>query len=132
MWPKVLAQLLDLLPHVSRLLPMADKFLTSKTAGEKANEAALAALAEDVRGGLGQVTAAHAGLYRKLQEQSAQIDAASEELKRARLSIEQIELRLVSLETRIASVVLWIKLGIPALLLLAIAILVLLLQLRSR
>jgi len=79
MWPKVIAQLFELLPHISRLLPLADKFFTSKAASEKANEAALVAMAEGVRGDLGQVTKAHLGLYRQLQDQSAQITAVGEE-----------------------------------------------------
>jgi len=36
--------LLELLPHFTRLLPMADKYLSTRTASEKAQEAALAAL----------------------------------------------------------------------------------------
>ena len=50
MWPKLLMQLFELLPHISRLVPMADKYFSQKTAAEKANEAALAAMAEGVRG----------------------------------------------------------------------------------
>ena len=54
MWPRLLTQLLELLPHMTRLVPMADKYFASKTAGEKANEAALAAMAEGVRAILGR------------------------------------------------------------------------------
>jgi hypothetical protein len=132
MWPKVLAQLIELLPHVSRLLPMADKFLTSKTASEKANEAALTAMAEGVRGDLGQVTQAHAGLYRQLQDQSAQIAGVGEEVKRARLSIEQHELKIEALDRRIASVALWIKLGVSLLVILAVVAIVLLIQVHAQ
>ena len=35
--------LLELLPHFTRLLPMADKYLSTRSASEKAQEAALAA-----------------------------------------------------------------------------------------
>ena len=62
MWPKVIAQLVELLPHLSRLVPMADKFLSSKANSEKANEAAMVAMAEGVRGDLGQVLALHKGI----------------------------------------------------------------------
>ncbi len=130
MWPKVLAQLIELLPHVSRLLPMADKFLTSKTASEKANEAALTAMAEGVRGDLGQVTKAHAGLYRQLQDQSALIAEVGEEVKRARLSIEQHELKVEALERKVASIVLWMRIGISLLVVLAVTAIALLMQLR--
>ena len=87
MWPKVLMQLFELLPHVTRLVPMADRYFSTKTASEKANEAAMTAMAEGVRGDLGQVTRAHAGLYRQLQDQSAQITEVSEQVKSARLEI---------------------------------------------
>jgi chromosome segregation ATPase len=119
MWPKVIAQLFELLPHITRLVPMADRYLSSKTASEKANEAAMAAMAEGVRGDLGQVTKAHAGLYRQLQEQSAQIAEVGEEVKRARLAVEQQEGRLLPLESKIASLEWWIKGGVSLLVVLA-------------
>src|SRR5260370_28948820 len=86
MWPKVIAQLFELLPHISRVLPMADRYFSSKAAAEKANEAALAAMAEGVREDLGQLTKAHAGLYRQLQELGNQVAEVSEEVKRGGLS----------------------------------------------
>jgi len=129
MWPKVIAQLFELLPHITRLVPMADKYLSSKTASEKANEAAMAAMAEGVRGDLGQVTKAHAGLYRQLQDQSAQLAEVSEEVKRARLSIEQHEHRMEALELNIASLGWWIKAGVSLLILLVAVILGLLIHL---
>jgi chromosome segregation ATPase len=119
MWPKVIAQLFELLPHITRLVPMADKYLSSKTASEKATEAAMAAMAEGVRGDLGQVTKAHAGLYRQLQDQSAQIAEVGEEVKRARLSVEQHENRMVALESSVASLQWWIKGGVSLLVVLA-------------
>src|SRR5258707_8173921 len=107
MWPKVFTQLFELLPHITRLVPMADRYLSSKTASEKANEAAMAAMAEGVRGDLGQVTRPHAGLYRQLQDQSTQIAEVSEEIKRARLSMEQHEHRMLALESNMASLGWW-------------------------
>ena len=59
MWPKLLGQLLpqvfDLLPHLKRVVPMAEKFLSSKAEVDRANEAAMVAMAEGVRGDLGQM-----------------------------------------------------------------------------
>jgi hypothetical protein len=133
MWPKVIAQLFELLPHITRLVPMADKYLSSKTASEKANEAAMAAMAEGVRGDLGQVTKAHAGLYRQLQEQSAQIAVVGEDVKAARLAVEQHEARMIALESRVAAFEWWIKCGISLLVVLAavaIGLLVHLMQVR--
>ena len=104
-------QLFELLPHVTRLVPIADKYFSSKTANEKANEAALAAMAEGVRVDLGQVTKAHAGLYRQLQEVSAQVVEVSEDAKRTRLSIEQQGHRLENLESEVVWLSRWVKAG---------------------
>ena len=119
MWPKVLLQLFELMPHVTRLVPMADKYFSSKTATERATEAAMIAMADGVRGDLGQVTKAHAGLYRQLQDQSAQITEVAEEVKRSRLAAEQHANRMAALESTVASLQLWIKGGISLLILLA-------------
>jgi predicted phage tail protein len=129
MWPKVIAQLFELLPHITRLVPMADKYLSSKTASEKANEAAMAAMAEGVRGDLGQVTKAHAGLYRQLQEQSTQITEVGEEVKRTRISIEQHEHKMAAFESKVTSLEWWIKGGVSLLVVLGAVIIGLLVHL---
>jgi hypothetical protein len=129
MWPKVIAQLFELLPHISRLIPVADKYFSTKTASEKATEAAMAAMAEGVRGDLGQVTKAHAGLYRQLQDQSAQIAEISEEVKQARAAIDQRDHRLEAMELRVASLGLWIKAGLSLVVLLLVVVIVLVIQL---
>ncbi len=129
MWPKLIAQLFELLPHITRLVPMADRYFSTRTASEKATEAAMVAMAEGVRGDLGQVAKAHAGLYRLLQEQGAQISQLSEAVSRARLSVEQHDHRLEASRANIASLGIWIKAGISTLVILGIAILVLLIQL---
>lgn len=122
MWPKVLAQLFELLPHIGRLIPLADKFFASKTAAEKANEAALAAMAEGVRGDLGQITQAHSGLYRQLQDQSAQIASVAEDVKRARLAVEDHARRVEQLERTVTSINRWIKAGMGLIVVLLIAV----------
>jgi septal ring factor EnvC (AmiA/AmiB activator) len=129
MWPKVIAQLFELLPHITRLVPMADKYLSSKTASEKATEAAMAAMAEGVRGDLGQVTKAHAGLYRQLQDQSAQIAQVSEDVKRTRVAVEQHDHRMEALDQRITSLGLWVKAGVSLVAVLIAMVIVLLVQL---
>jgi hypothetical protein len=115
MWPKLLAQLFELLPHVSRVLPLADKYFSSKAANEKANEAALAAMAEGVRGDLGQVTKAHVGLYRQLQELSAQVTVVGESAESARKAATGQEERIEAMERQVASIGLWVKLGVSVL-----------------
>jgi chromosome segregation ATPase len=129
MWPKVIAQLFELLPHISRLLPIADKYLSSKAAAEKANEAAVAAMAEGVRGDLGQVTKAHVGLYRQLQEQSAQIAEVSEEVKQARLAMDQHAQQMETMKLQVISLGWWVKAGVSLLVVLVAVAIVLLIQL---
>ena len=122
MWPKVLMQLFELLPHITRLVPMADKYFSQRSATEKANEAALMAMAEGVRGDLGQVTKAHAGLYRQLQEQSGQIADLSEEVRRTRTSVEQHDHRMEALDAKLASLGAWLKAGVSVIVLLLIVV----------
>jgi chromosome segregation ATPase len=95
MWPRIL---LELLPHFTRLMPPADKYLNNRTASDEAQKAALAALAQDVRGEIGGVTEEQAGLRRQLQEQTAQIAQVGVEVTRARLGIESVEARVTKLE----------------------------------
>lgn len=108
---------------------MADKYFSTKTASEKATEAAMVAMADGVRGDLGQVTKAHAGLYRQLQDQSAQIAEVSEEVKQARAAINQRDQRLETLELRVASLGLWIKAGLSLVVVLLVVVVVLVIKL---
>ena len=112
MWPKLLMQLFELLPHITRLVPMADKYFSSKASAEKANEAALAAMAEGVRGDLGQVTKAHVGLYRQLQDLSAQMTVVGESAEAARTAAGGQEGRIEALEKQVAAIGLWVKAGV--------------------
>ncbi|HUZ96153.1 MAG TPA: hypothetical protein VMU57_14700 [Edaphobacter sp.] len=124
MWPKLLAQLFELLPHITRLVPMADKYFSSRTASEKATEAAMAAMAEGVRGDLGQVTKAHAGLYQKLQEQSTQLGEVSAEVKRMGAALE----RVTALELQVVALGRWVKVGVSLIVVLLVAVIVLLMR----
>lgn len=119
---------MELLPHVSRLLPMADKYFSSKAASEKANEVALAAMAEGVRGDLGQVTKAHAGLYRQLQDISSQIAIVSEDATRGRVAAEKQEERISSLEAQVKAIGLWVKAGVSLCVVLLTVVLVLVMR----
>jgi hypothetical protein len=120
----VLAQLFELLPHITRLVPMADRYFSTKTASEKATEAAMVAMAEGVRGDLGQVTKAHAGLYQQLQEQSVQLAEVSSEVKRIVPAVE----RVTALESQVAALGWWIKSGVSLVVALLVAVIVLLVR----
>ena len=98
MWPKAL---LELAPHIVRLVPAANRFLQDKAAGDDANRKAMEAMAEGLRGDLGQVTAAHAGLYRQLNEQSESLSAIKAAAESARLTAESAEGRVARLQRRV-------------------------------
>ncbi len=91
---------------------MADKYFSQKAAAEKANEAALAAMAEGVRGDLGQVTRAHAGLYRQLQDLSAQVTVVGETAEAARVAAAKQDSRVEELELKVAAIGVWVKVGV--------------------
>lgn len=93
-------------------MPVADKYLSSRSASEKTQEAALASLAGEVRGELGKVTGeigkvteANAGVSRQLQEQATQIADIGVDVARARMGVESVEARIAKLEKAAALVV---------------------------
>ena len=106
MWPKVFAQLVELLPHVHRLIPVADRFLASKTSNERFIEGSLA---ETVHGDLGQITAGNASLYRLLQDQGTQIAEVAADAHRARIAVEESAHRIANLEKQVATMSNWVK-----------------------
>ena len=121
MWPKALAQLIELAPHISRMLPMADRFFQSKTADSDASRTAMEQMAEGLRGDLGQVTASHAGLYRQLNDQNEKLSSIAADAHATRLSTDSLEARIVSLETQLSRLVLY--LGIALALLVGVCVL---------
>jgi hypothetical protein len=128
MWPKVMMQLFELLPHAARLMPVAERYFNAKTANERSNEMALAAMAEGVQADLGQVTKAHAGLYRQLQEQGAQISVVGDDVRQLRKSLESSERRVIALEERLGTLYLWVRLGVSVMTVLLLVIVGLLLR----
>ena len=98
MWPKVL---IELVPHIVRLVPMADRFLQSKSDSDEANRKALEAMADGLRGDLGQVTAAHSGLYRQLNEQSEKLAGIAADVGELKLAVESAEGRVARLQRRV-------------------------------
>jgi septal ring factor EnvC (AmiA/AmiB activator) len=121
MWPKALAQLIELAPHITRLVPVADRFLNSKAASEEAARNAMEQMAQGLRGDLGQVTASHTGLYRQLNEQSEKLSTIAASVHSTNLSIDSLETRTARLEQQLSK--LWLVLVLALLFLVAICIL---------
>jgi chromosome segregation ATPase len=130
MWPKAISQLIELLPHVSRLLPMADRFLNAKTADAEASRSAMQQMAEGLRGDLGQVTASHAGLYRQLNEQSEKLSELSSDVSTVKRSVESLDPRLTRLEQQNSRLTL--LLGLSLVLLAGVLVLAVILLLHHR
>ena len=116
--------LLELLPHFTRLVPVADKYFNNRTASDKAQEAALASLSGDVRGGLSKIAEESAGLRQKMQEQSSQTAELAVEVTRARMGTESVEARVARLEKTAALTVrlLWVALVLLAMVFAALVV----------
>jgi chromosome segregation ATPase len=113
MWPKLL---LDLLPHFSRLLPVADKYLARISANEKAQATELAALSAAVRKQMGRAAEVQAGVSHHLQQQSTQIAEMAVDVTRTRMGIEGAEERIAKLEKSVGMAVklLWFVVALMA------------------
>jgi hypothetical protein len=101
MWPKALTQIIELAPHITRLLPLADRFFQSKSAEQDAARTAMEQMADGLRGDLGQVTASHAGLYRQLNDQSEKLSGLSVDLRSTNVAVEAANTRLAGLEQQV-------------------------------
>ncbi len=117
MWPKALVQLLELAPHVTRLVPVADRYLQQKAANRDASRRAMEQMAEGLRGDMGQVAdamrgdlrqvaAAQAGIYHQLNEQNEMLVKIAADLRSTKLAGDEIETRMARIDARISR--LWI------------------------
>ena len=106
MWPKALMQLLELAPHVTRLVPAADRYLQSRAETRESSRRALQDLNDNLRADLAQIAAAHAGLSLQLNEQTETLTRIAADVHHTRLATEEFETRLSRIENRVSS--LWI------------------------
>jgi aminopeptidase N len=102
MWPKALAQLIELAPYIARMLPTADRYLQSRTASDEATREALAKFGDDVRSEINRVTTSHEGFYRQLNEQGERFAQLTEQMTAVRTAAEAAEERVGALEQRVA------------------------------
>ena len=101
MWPKAFAQFVELAPHISRLLPLADRFLKDKAAGENATQKAMEAhkqsmdaMAAGLRSDMGQLSAFHDGLQRQILDMDKHLSAVRADALAAKVATESVEERL--------------------------------------
>lgn len=111
MWPKAFAQFIELAPHISRLLPMADRFFQSKAAADDTQRKSLDALADTVTSRLSDFTAENAQQLAQITSAAAQqvsqlgaltqrLERAANDAQAARLTAESLDGRLTRIESR--------------------------------
>jgi hypothetical protein len=117
MWPKALAQLLELAPHVTRLVPVADRYLQSKAEVRDSQRRALEQMADGLRGDMGhlaegmrgdltQLAAAQAGIYHQLNQQSETLAKIAVDVRTTRLTCDEMDIRMTRIEKRMSRI--WI------------------------
>ena len=121
MWPKML---LEFLPHLTRLIPAADNYLSSRKESDRSQTAALIALSDEVRGGLVKVAEEQTALRREFQTHIAGSAQIGVDAARARTGVESLDARVMSLENRLVKVsrLLWAALAALGLVLVLVAL----------
>ena len=100
MWPKML---LEFLPHLTRLIPAADNFFSSRKESDRAQAAALTALGDEVRGGLAKAAEEQAAFRNEFQEHIARSAQIGADAARARMGVETLESRVAAVEKRLTN-----------------------------
>jgi len=141
MWP-VLVELLQLAPHVTRLVPVADRYLQSKADGRDVQRRALEEMAdrlhgdmeetaEGMRGDLAQLVAAQAGIYDQLNQQSETLASIAADVRATRLASDEVETRMTRLEARIQRLWVTVFAGMIVLAILAAVLIAMLLHIQQ-
>jgi hypothetical protein len=122
MWPRLIAQLVDLLPHATRLLPLADNYFSTRRESDRAQTAAMAALGDGLRDDIGRLAASNSGLTRQLAEQKQQIAALQESLELAQTNSIAQTRQLEWITSDLNTVRVWVKFGIVLIVVLLLAL----------
>ena len=123
MWLRLLMQFGDLLPHLSRLVPMMERVVSSyrSLASDPQGEPA----AEWVDG-IESLRDSNRQLLRELGDQSVQLGSIESEIKLLRQGAELAEVRAAGLEKRMTAARTWLAAAsVAALLMLAVALVML-------
>ena len=88
MWPKAFAQLVELAPHISRLLPMADRYFQARNTVDDSSRSAMEGLAEGLRKDVAQMHMAQGSLQRQLASFGEGLTTSSTNAREARVAAE--------------------------------------------
>ncbi len=128
MWPRLISQLVEFLPHAARLMPVADNFLAVRREGAQAQAGAIADLAENLRVDVGRVADSYNLLARQITEQKAQITALHDALEVAETQSLTQTRQLEWITTDMNNLRIWVKFGVVTIVLLLVAVLALTIQ----
>ena len=130
MWP-VLVQLLKLAPHVTRLVPAADRYLQSRAENRNLQRLAMEEMAARLHGDMGQLAEAHAGIYDQVNQQSETLARIEADVRTMRLTSDEIEARMKGMEARMARLWMIFIAGMLVLAILAAVMIAMLLHIRQ-
>jgi hypothetical protein len=116
--------LLEFLPHLSRLIPAADNYFSSRKESDRAQAVALTALGEELRDGLAKATEEQAAFRSEFQQLIASSAQVGADAARARTGVENLESRVAAVEKRLTNIsrLLWAALVVLALVLILTAV----------
>lgn len=127
MWPSIAQNVVELLvPHLGTAVT---RVFNKQSPDADSSRSTADQITRDIRDDLGQVTAAHAGIYRQLNEQSDKLSDIGSNTQSLHLRTVAIEDRLISLENRSS---LQQKLTLATLILLSACVTILLILLLRR
>jgi len=127
MWLKILFQLRELLPHLTRLAPLMEHYLSQRR--ELAHASAIdPTIFENLSGDIDEVAKAHAALYRVIQDQTETIGQVESEVRILRTLVDSSQKRIIDLEERVSSLGTWLKTAAVLSLILLITLVVLALR----
>lgn len=125
MWPKALSQLIEVAPHLTRLIPAADRFLQGRASSDEATSKVLDQIS-GLRTDLARVSASHESLFRQLNEQSDRLAGILDQAEGSRAAAEAAEQRAGDLERRLSTTAALLAILLPInIIILALTILML-------
>lgn len=125
MWPRLISQLIEFLPHATRLVPIADNYLATRREGERAQAGAIAELAENLRVDVGRVADSYNALARQIAEQKTQIAELQDALEVTQTQSFAQTKQLEWITSDVNTVRLWVKFGTVVIVVLLVAVAVL-------
>jgi len=94
-------QFLELIPHLTQLLPHVERFIQQRNAGDDVQKQTLdqfALITEGLRADLAKASASQASLYRQLNEQGEKMSTLAADLHESRAALQSAEARIANLE----------------------------------